>query len=151
VARAVIGWLPIAFGIGWLAGELTGCGRFAASCDGTATPVVLFLQGLLLAVLVLVPALASIAVVAAMTLLGAAVVASLVLSATGAAADSTARQFTLGSVLPDQLACRSRHRRRPQAARAARTRPSRILTTWLDATARATCRRPPRSISSPSA
>jgi curved DNA-binding protein CbpA len=99
VARAVIGWLPIAFGIGWLAGELTGCGRFAASCDGTATPVVLFLQGLLLAVLVLVPALASIAVVAAMTLLGAAVVASLVLSATGAAADSTARQFTLGSVL----------------------------------------------------
>jgi hypothetical protein len=99
VARAVIGWLPIAFGIGWLVGELTGCGRFAASCDGAATPFVLLLQGLLLAVLVLVPALASIATVAALTLLGAAVIASLVLSATGGAADSTARQLALGSVL----------------------------------------------------
>jgi len=99
VARAVIGWLPIAFGIGWLVGELTGCGRFAASCDGAATPFVLLLQGLLLAVLVLVPALASIATVAALTLLGAAVITSLVLSATGGAADSTARQLALGGVL----------------------------------------------------
>ena len=99
VARAVIGWLPIAFGIGWLVGEMTGCGRFAASCDGAATPFVLLVQGLLLAVLVLVPTLASIATVAAMTLLGAAIIGSLVLSATGGAADSTARQFTLGGVL----------------------------------------------------
>jgi len=99
VARAVIGWLPIAFGIGWLVGELTGCGRFAASCDGAATPFVLLMQGLLLALLVLIPALASIATLAAMTLLGAAIITSLVLSATGGAADSTARQLTLGSVL----------------------------------------------------
>ena len=44
VVRAVIGWLPIAFGIGWLVGELTGCGRFAATCDGSADPFVLALQ-----------------------------------------------------------------------------------------------------------
>ena len=99
VARAVIGWLPIALGLGWLVGEMTGCGRFAASCDGTATPLVLLAQGLLLALLVLVPTLASIATVAAMTLLGAAIITSVVLSATGGAADSTARQFTLGGVL----------------------------------------------------
>jgi len=99
VARAVIGWLPIAFGIGWAIGEITGCGRFAASCDGATGPFVLLLQGLLLAILILVPPLASIAAVAAMSLLGVAVVASLVLSATGEAASSAARQLTLGSLL----------------------------------------------------
>ena len=41
VVRAVIGWLPIALGLGWLIGELTGCGRFAATCDGSADPIVL--------------------------------------------------------------------------------------------------------------
>ena len=33
VGRAVVGWAPIALGIGWLVGELSGCGRFAATCD----------------------------------------------------------------------------------------------------------------------
>ena len=44
VVRALIGWLPIALGLGWLIGELTGCGRFAATCDGSADPIVLALQ-----------------------------------------------------------------------------------------------------------
>ena len=39
VVRAIIGWLPIALGLGWLIGELTGCGRFAATCDGSADPI----------------------------------------------------------------------------------------------------------------
>jgi hypothetical protein len=99
VARAVIGWLPIAFGIGWAIGELTGCGRFAASCDGATGPFVLLLQGLLLGLLIVVPALASIAAVAAMTLLGVALIASLVLSATGGAAGVAERQLTLGTIL----------------------------------------------------
>ena len=29
---AFVGWLPIGAGIAWLAGELTGCGRFTATC-----------------------------------------------------------------------------------------------------------------------
>ena len=33
--RAFLGWLPIAFGVSWLVGEITGCGRFAATCDGS--------------------------------------------------------------------------------------------------------------------
>ena len=32
----LVGWLPIALGLGWLLGEMTGCGRFAATCDGSA-------------------------------------------------------------------------------------------------------------------
>jgi hypothetical protein len=99
VARAVIGWLPIAFGIGWAFGEITGCGRFAASCDGTADPFVLLLQAAVLALFLLVPAIASLATVAAMALLGAAVVATFILSATGTAGDPDARREVLGAVL----------------------------------------------------
>ncbi len=30
IARALVGWAPIALGIGWIGGEISGCGRFAA-------------------------------------------------------------------------------------------------------------------------
>ena len=99
VARAVIGWLPIAFGIGWAFGEITGCGRFAASCDGSADPFVLLLQVAVLALFLLVPALASLATVGAMALVCAAVVATFILSATGTAGDPDARRQALGAVL----------------------------------------------------
>lgn len=100
LVRAIIGWLPIALGLGWGMGELTGCGRFAASCDGGASePVLLALQVAAFVVLLLIPAIASVAAAAALALLVAAVVASLILSATGAAADSDARRTVLGVVL----------------------------------------------------
>jgi hypothetical protein len=99
VARGVIGWLPIAFGIGWLAGEMTGCGRFAATCDSTADPFVVLLQVAVLAVLLLLPALASVAAMGSIALLSAAVVAALILSATGGAADGDSRRSALGAVL----------------------------------------------------
>jgi hypothetical protein len=99
VARAVIGWLPIAFGIGWLAGEMTGCGRFAATCDSTADPFVVLLQVAVLAVLLLLPTLASVAAMGSIALLSAAVVAALILSATGGAADGDSRRSALGAVL----------------------------------------------------
>jgi hypothetical protein len=98
-ARAVIGWLPIAFGVGWVVGELTGCGRFAATCDGSADPLVLILQLGVFAVLLVVPVLASIATMAALALVSAAIVAALVLSATGSAADGDSRRVALGAVL----------------------------------------------------
>ena len=45
LARALIGWLPIALGLSWLVGEMTGCGRFAATCDdGVAGPMLFVLQ-----------------------------------------------------------------------------------------------------------
>jgi hypothetical protein len=99
VARAVVGWLPIAFGLGWLLGEVTGCGRFAATCDGSAEPMVLMIQVAVLGLLLAVPVLASVATMAALSLLGAAIVAALILSATGAAADGDSRRTTLGVVL----------------------------------------------------
>jgi hypothetical protein len=98
-ARAIVGWLPIAFGLGWLFGEMTGCGRFAATCDGAAEPMLLAIQVGVLALLLAIPVLASIATMAALSLLGAAIIAALILSATGSAADGDSRRATLGVVL----------------------------------------------------
>jgi hypothetical protein len=100
LARAAIGWLPIALGLSWIVGEMTGCGRFAATCDdGAVAPMLFLLQVLVFAVLLVVPAAGSIATIAALTLLAVAIVASLVLSATGGAADGDARRAALGSML----------------------------------------------------
>ena len=100
IVRAVVGWLPIAFGIGWLAGEVDGVRpvrgdlrrRNAAvrrrppdrdarrSCSA-------------------IPILASVTTMATITLLVVASFVALVLSATGSAADDGSRRVALGSVL----------------------------------------------------
>jgi hypothetical protein len=97
--RAVLGWLPIALGLGWLVGELTGCGRFVATCDPTVGPLTTVGQGILLAILFLLPEVAAIAAGAALVLLAAATAASLVISATGSAADENARRAALAGLL----------------------------------------------------
>ena len=99
IVRAVIGWLPIAFALGWFVGELTGCSRFAATCDGTAQPFLLALQVAALLVLLVVPVLASVASMAALTALIVALMVSLVITSTGSAADGDSRQATLGVVV----------------------------------------------------
>jgi hypothetical protein len=99
VVRAIVGWIPIALAIGWSIGELTGCGRFAATCDGSSEPVALGLQIVTLAILLAVPSLAALATIATMSVLVAAVFGALTLSSTGEAADLEARAATLGVVL----------------------------------------------------
>jgi hypothetical protein len=99
VLRAVLGWLPIALGLGWLIGELTGGGRFAATCDPSVTPLVAAGQGFALVGVLLLPEVAAIAAGAALVLLAAAIAASLILSATGAAADEGSRRAALSALL----------------------------------------------------
>jgi hypothetical protein len=99
VLRAVLGWIPIALGIGWLVGEVTGCGRFAATCDPAVAPLTAVGQGIVLAALLLVPEIAAITAGAAIVLLMAAIGATLILSATGAAADEGSRRAALGALL----------------------------------------------------
>ena len=99
IVRAVIGWLPITLGLGWFVGELSGCSRFAASCDGTTQPFLLALQVAALLVLVVVPFLASIASTAALTAFIVALMVSLVITATGSAAGGDSRQATLGVLM----------------------------------------------------
>ena len=149
VGRAIVGWLPIAFGIGWLAGEMTGCGRFAATCDSTADPFVLLLQAAVLAVLLLVPALASVTVMGSIALLSTAVAATLILSATGRGHRRRRAPLRPRGGAAARLAGRHRHRGRPPGPRALAPGHSRILRSChLDATTRATCPPRPRNTSS---
>ena len=94
-----MGWLPIALGLGWLLGELTGCGRFAATCDPSVAPLTAVGQVIVVAALLLLPEIAAVAAGAALVLLAAAVAATLILSATGAAADEGSRRTALGVLL----------------------------------------------------
>jgi hypothetical protein len=99
LVQVIVGWLPLAFGIGWLIGEVTGCSRFAASCDSSTG----FLQPIaaiaLLGLFLLVPRLAAIAAAGAVAAVVAAVPTALILSATGEAADIESRATFLGVVI----------------------------------------------------
>jgi hypothetical protein len=97
--QAVVGWLPIALGLSWLIGELSGCGRFSATCDGGASLFTPVLALAALGVLLLVPRLAALAAAGAVALVVAAVPTTLLLSATGEAATSEVRNAALGVVL----------------------------------------------------
>ena len=99
VGRAVLGWAPIALGIGWLAGEMTGCGRYSATCDAAAAPVAWFAQVAVLALLLLVPRLAVAATIATISILAVAIPGALLLSATGTDARDTLAPPTLGGLL----------------------------------------------------
>ena len=99
LVQAVVGWLPLALGLGWLVGEVSGCGRFAASCDGGIAMLGPILSVVALAVLLLVPRLAAIAASGAVAAAVAAVPTTVVLAATGSAAAPDARSGVLGLVL----------------------------------------------------
>ena len=99
VGRAVVGWAPLALGLGWLVGEITGCGRFSASCDASASPLLLLVQLAALAVLLLVPRLAAIAIVGAVGTLVAAIPGALVLASMGGASDGPSSRAALAILL----------------------------------------------------
>lgn len=88
---ALLGWPPIGLAIATLAGEITGCGRFAAACgDTTATSVtiaVLLAQFFILALLVAAPRVAALSVGGTLAIVVAAVPVALLLSAGGASRD----------------------------------------------------------------
>jgi len=99
---ALLGWPPIGLAIAWLAGELTGCARFAATCnpaDPTPTFVVVLAQVVVVLALLAVPALARTAVGGSLGVLAAAIPIAATLSAIGAAATPRAAADVLGSLL----------------------------------------------------
>ncbi len=99
LVQAVVGWLPVARRARVADRELTGCGRFAATCDGGISALTPVLGVAALALLLLVPLLAALAAAGAVALVVAAVPTTLLLSATGGAADLEARNAALGVVL----------------------------------------------------
>ncbi len=99
IARAIVGWAPIALAIGWVGGEISGCGRFAAGCDDAVVMGAWLGQVAALVTLLVVGRLARIASVATLTTLAAAIPAALLLSATGSPEDTAAGRFALSGLL----------------------------------------------------
>jgi curved DNA-binding protein CbpA len=81
----VLGWAPIGAVIAWLSGELSGCGRFTASCIDPEGSWLLFPHVVVIVVLAAMPWLAAISAAGTVGLLVAAVPAAFVLSAGGGA------------------------------------------------------------------
>ena len=98
IGRAFIAWTPIALGVGWGAGEISGCGRFAATCDPAAAPVSWALQLAALALLVLVPSLARVATYATFGVLAMVFPTAVLLFASDPAGTETARAI-LGALM----------------------------------------------------
>lgn len=96
MGRAVLGWVPVALAIGWLAGGISGCSRFAADCDPTTGAMGWIAQVGTLAILLLVPRLSTFLATAALTALGVAIPAALVLAAPGTGGGASAAASVLG-------------------------------------------------------
>ncbi len=99
LGRAVFGWAPVALGIGWAGGEISGCGRFSAGCDPAAAPLSWFAQLFVLLLLFVIPRLARVAAVATIATIAAAVSGALLLSATGSPDDAAAGRAALGGLI----------------------------------------------------
>ena len=93
------GWAPIALGIGWVAGEATGCGRFSATCPPAVAPLTWGAQLAVLVALILVAPLARVATVATVATLAAVVPASVLLLATSDPASMDAARAVLGGLM----------------------------------------------------
>ena len=95
----MVGWAPIALGGGWLAGEVSGCGRFAATCSPTVAPLTWIAQLGLLVLLILLPRLARIGTIATIAILGTVFPASLLLFATADPASAEWGRTILGGLI----------------------------------------------------
>jgi curved DNA-binding protein CbpA len=99
LALALVGWPPIGIGLAFLLGELTGCGRFAATCvDGFALGTWIGQLAIIL-VLLVVPGLAAVAAVGTMATLAAAVPIAVLLSAAGGSREPDSAGVVLGVTL----------------------------------------------------
>jgi hypothetical protein len=96
IARGVAGWIPAALGIGWIAGEVTGCARFSAGCDPSVAPLSLLVQLGALLILLLVGPVARVAIVATLPTLLAVVPGAVLLLATSDPSAVAAGRTALG-------------------------------------------------------
>ena len=85
LAMAFGGAVPIAIWLAWLLGELTGCGRFAATCEPQVVTAAWVIGFVLVVALVLLPGVAAILVAGAAGAIVAAIPATVFLTATGGA------------------------------------------------------------------
>jgi hypothetical protein len=85
IGMALAGGVPIGLWLAWLLGELTGCGRFAATCEPQVVTAAWVAGFVLVVALVLLPAAAAVLVAGALGALIAAIPATVFITATGGA------------------------------------------------------------------
>jgi hypothetical protein len=99
VGRAVVGWAPIALGLGWATGEATGCSRFSADCPPAVAPITWGAQLAVLVLLIAAPRFSRVATVATIATLAAVFPASALLLATSDPASMDAGRAVLGGLM----------------------------------------------------
>jgi curved DNA-binding protein CbpA len=99
VALALLGWPPLGVAIATIAGEATGCSRFAASCVELFGVGTWLAQLAIIAVLLALPSVAAASAVGTVAALAAAVPTAVFLSATGGAREPAASAAVLAVAL----------------------------------------------------
>jgi hypothetical protein len=96
---ALIGWPAIGLALTMVGGELTGCGRFAASCVDLFGVGTWLAQLVIIAILLVLPSVAALSAVGSLVALAASVPTAVILSATGGAREPATSATVLGVVL----------------------------------------------------
>ena len=99
IGLALVGWPPIGVAIATIAGEVTGCGRFAATCVEPFAFGTWLAQLAVIVVLLVVPSLAALSAVGTLAALGASIPTAVVLSASGGSREPAASAAVLGTIL----------------------------------------------------
>jgi hypothetical protein len=99
VGLALIGWPAIGLAVTTLTGELTGCGRFAASCVDPFGVGTWLAQLVIIAILLVLPSVAALSAVGSLAALAASVPTAVILSATGGSHEQAASATVLGVAL----------------------------------------------------
>lgn len=99
VGLALVGWPPIGVAIATIAGEVTGCGRFAATCVEVFGVGTWLAQVAVFLILLAVPSLAALSAVGTLAALAASIPTAVILSASGGSREPAASASILGGVL----------------------------------------------------
>jgi curved DNA-binding protein CbpA len=99
VGLALIGWPAIGLALTTITGELTGCGRFAASCVDPFGVGTWLAQLVIIAILLALPSVAALSAVGSLVALAAAVPTAVILSASGGSREPAVSATILGVVL----------------------------------------------------
>jgi len=99
IGLALLGWPAIGLALTTAAGEITGCGRFAASCVDLFGVGTWLGQLVIIAILFALPSVAALSAVGSLVALAASVPTAVILSATGGSREPAASAMVLGAVL----------------------------------------------------
>ena len=99
VGLALIGWPAIGLALATITGELTGCGRFAASCVDPFGVGTWLAQLVIIAILLVLPSVAALSAVGSLVALAASVPTAVILSASGGSREPAVSATILGVVL----------------------------------------------------